>query len=84
MRRCHRGKRLEVCIPYKPEESPFQIAECVLESFGPVFLLVEALCDGIGTHSVILNPAKIAHNWRHAESNRRSNIINEACMHYHA
>ena len=62
MWRGHRGKRLEVRIPYKPEESPFQIAEGVLESFGPVFLLVEALRDGIGSDFVILNPAKLAHN----------------------
>jgi len=50
------GKRLEVGIPYKPEESPFQITEGVLESFGPVFLLVEALRDGIVSHFVVLNP----------------------------
>jgi hypothetical protein len=49
---------LEVGISNKPIESPFQIAECVLECFCPIFLLIEALGDGIVFHFVILNPKK--------------------------
>lgn len=35
-------KWLEVDAPDEPVESPLQITECVLESFGPILLLVEA------------------------------------------
>lgn len=54
-RRHYCGKGLEVCVPNKPIQSPFQIAEGVLESFGPILLLIEALSDRIGFHFVILN-----------------------------
>lgn len=56
MGRYHCWKRLEVRISNKPIESPFQIAKCVLESFSPIFLLIEALGDGIVFNFVILNP----------------------------
>lgn len=56
----HSRKRLEIRVPNKPVKGPFQIAEGVLEGFSPVFLLVEALSDGIIFYSVILNPAKEA------------------------
>jgi hypothetical protein len=49
---------LEVGISNKPIKSPFQITECVLECFRPIFLLIEALGDGIVFHFVILNPKK--------------------------
>jgi len=48
---------LEVSISYEPIECPFQIAERVFERFCPIFLLIEALSDGVVFHFVILNPA---------------------------
>lgn len=56
--RHHCSKGLEVRISNKPIESPFQIAECVLERFGPILLLIEALCNRVVFHFVILNPAR--------------------------
>lgn len=50
---------LEICVPNKPVESPFQITKCVFKSFGPILLFIEALCNGVIFHFVILDSAKI-------------------------
>ena len=53
---CYGGsERLEVCIPNKPVESPFEITKGVFKSLGPILLLIEALCYGVIFHFVILN-----------------------------
>lgn len=52
------GKWLEICVTNKPVEHPLQIAECVLESFGPIFLFIKALGYGVTFNFVIFNPAR--------------------------
>lgn len=56
-------KRLEIGLPYKPVESPFQIAERILESFGPILLFIEALCNRVIVDLVIFNPANMCNEY---------------------
>lgn len=72
-----RSKWLKIGITNKPVECPFQIAQGVLKSFRPVFLFVEALCDWIAFHFVILDPVKVkqVRLKRHPYIKQKTNLL---------